>query len=65
MINTDKNLFLQSARNVIAITSGVGTMGKTWLSITLAHALNTLKHSVLLFDADNGLLNIESQLDLK
>ena len=57
MINTDKNLFLQQKHNVIAITSGVGSMGKTWLATTLAHAVNSLKKSVLLFDADNGLLN--------
>lgn len=62
MINIDKNLFLQQAHNIIAITSGVGSMGKTWLTITLAHALNILHESVLLFDADNGLLNIEAQL---
>lgn len=64
MINTDKNLFLHRAQNTIAITSGVGSMGKTWLSITLAHALNILHSSVLLFDADNGLLNVEYQLGL-
>ena len=57
MINTDKNLFLQQKHNVIAITSGFGSMGKTWLAVTLAHAVNYLKKSVLLFDADNGLLN--------
>jgi len=64
MINIDKNLFLQPAHNTIAITSGVGSMGKTWLTVTLAHALNMLHEAVLLFDADNGLLNIEAQLDL-
>ena len=65
MINTDKNLFLQTACNTIAITSGVGSMGKTWLTVTLAHALNLLHRSVLMVDADNGLLNMETQLDLK
>lgn len=64
MINIDKNLFLQKAHNVIAVTSGDGSMGKTWLTSTLAHALNILHESVLLFDADNGLLNIEAQLGL-
>lgn len=63
MINIDKNLFLQQKHNIIAITSGVGSMGKTWLSITLAHAVNLLKKNVLLFDADNGLLNVDFQTD--
>lgn len=64
MINIDKNLFLQHRSNTIAITSGIGSMGKTWLSLTLAHAVNSLKKSVLLFDADNGLLNMEFQLGI-
>lgn len=65
MINADKNLFLQQADNIYAITSGRGSMGKTWLSVTLAQALNSLKQSVLLFDADNGLLNMDFQLGLQ
>ncbi len=64
MININKNLFLQQRQNVIAITSGVGSMGKTWLALTLSHALNNLHHSVLLFDADNGLLNVAAQVDM-
>ncbi len=62
MINIDKKLFLQHPTNIIAITSGVGSMGKTWLATTLAHALNILHQSVLLFDADSGLLNADFQL---
>lgn len=67
MINTDKNLFLQQKHNVVAITSGFGSMGKTWLSVTLAHCVNSLKKSVLLFDTDNGLLNtaFQSGIDLR
>ena len=64
MVNTGKNLFLKPAENISAITSGVGSMGKTWLAITLAHALSILRRNVLLFDADNGLLNTEVQLGL-
>ncbi len=64
MININKNLFLQRNRNIIAITSGVGSMGKTWLTLTLSHALNILQKSVLLFDADNGLLNVAAQTDV-
>lgn len=57
MINRDKNLFLMPKHNVIAVTSGVGSMGKTWLAVTLAHAVNYMKNNVLLVDADNGLTN--------
>lgn len=64
MVNIDKNLFLQRKNNFIAITSGVGSMGKTWLATTLAHALNQLHRSVLLLDADGGLLNLDFQLGL-
>lgn len=67
MINrdkTEKDLFLPQPGNIIAITSGFGSMGKTWLAVTLSHALNLERKSVLLFDADNGLLNTEFQLNL-
>ena len=64
MVNINKNLFLQRNSNIIAITSGVGSMGKTWLTLTLSHALNILQQSVLLFDADNGLLNVAAQTDV-
>ena len=57
MINTDKNLFLNNANNVTVIASeGRGT-GKTWLSLSLAHALNLQGKKVLIIDADNGMLN--------
>ena len=64
MVNIDKNLFLQHPHNIVALTSGVGSMGKTWLATALAHALNVLRKNVLLFDADSGLLNIDFQLDM-
>lgn len=64
MINIDKNLFLQHQKNIIAITSGVGSMGKTWLATTLAQALNMHKRSVLLVDGGGGLANLDYQLNL-
>lgn len=65
MINVDKKLFLPHFDNVIAITSGVGSMGKTWFSLTLSHAMNTLSKNILLVDCDNGVLNMGFQLGLE
>jgi flagellar biosynthesis protein FlhG len=48
----------------IAVASGKGGVGKTWLSITLAHALARKGKRVLLFDGDIGLANIDIQLGL-
>lgn len=52
------------ANNMIAIASGKGGVGKTWLSITLAHALARAGRKTLLFDGDLGLANIDIQLGL-
>ena len=51
-------------RNMIAIASGKGGVGKTWLSVTLCHALARRGKRVLLFDADFGLANVDIQLGL-
>jgi flagellar biosynthesis protein FlhG len=48
----------------IAIASGKGGVGKTWLAITLAHALTRMGKRVLLFDGDLGLANVDVQLGL-
>lgn len=53
-----------STKNVIAIASGKGGVGKTWLSVTLSHALSKLGRSVLLFDGDLGMANVDIQLGL-
>ena len=51
-------------RNMFAIASGKGGVGKTWFSITLAHALSKKRQRVLLFDGDLGLANLDIQLGL-
>ncbi|MBL4805293.1 MAG: MinD/ParA family protein [Alphaproteobacteria bacterium] len=52
------------AKNVIAVASGKGGVGKTWFSVTLAHALTKMGKRVLLFDGDLGLANVDVQLGL-
>jgi flagellar biosynthesis protein FlhG len=49
-------------RNIIAVASGKGGVGKTWFSITLAHALANAGAKALLFDGDLGLANVDVQL---
>ncbi|OAN52336.1 cobyrinic acid a,c-diamide synthase [Paramagnetospirillum marisnigri] len=51
-------------RNVVAVASGKGGVGKTWFSITLSHALARAGQRVLLFDGDLGLANVDIQLGL-
>ncbi|MBI4969259.1 MAG: MinD/ParA family protein [Rhodospirillales bacterium] len=51
-------------RNLIAVASGKGGVGKTWLSITLAQALARRNAKTLLFDGDLGLANVDIQLGL-
>ncbi|WP_142848902.1 MinD/ParA family protein [Telmatospirillum sp. J64-1] len=51
-------------RNVIAVASGKGGVGKTWFSITLSHALTRAGQRTLLFDGDLGLANVDIQLGL-
>lgn len=50
--------------NILAVASGKGGVGKTWFSITLAHALTKMGKRVLLFDGDLGLANVDVQLGL-
>jgi flagellar biosynthesis protein FlhG len=51
-------------KNVIAIASGKGGVGKTWFSITLSQALARMGRKVVLFDGDLGLANVDIQLGL-
>ena len=55
---------LEKGRNIIAVASGKGGVGKTWFSVTLAHAFARNNHRALLFDADLGLANVDIQLGL-
>ena len=54
----------EPGRNVITIASGKGGVGKTWLSICVAHAMARKGRNILLFDGDLGLANIDIQLGL-
>lgn len=53
-----------AARNLICVASGKGGVGKTWLAVTLSHALARLGQRTLLFDGDLGLANVDVQLGL-
>ncbi|MDE3016679.1 MAG: MinD/ParA family protein [Pseudomonadota bacterium] len=50
--------------NIIAIASGKGGVGKTWLAVTLAHLFARSGRQALLFDGDIGLANVDVQLGL-
>src|SRR3546814_15147346 len=50
---------------MLAVASGKGGVGKTWLSVTLAQALARSGKRVLLFDGDLGLANVDIQLGLQ
>ncbi len=51
-------------KNIIAVASGKGGIGKTWLSVTLAQAFSQAGERVLLFDGDLGLANADIQLGI-
>ncbi len=55
---------LGKSRNMIAVASGKGGVGKTWFAITLSHALARSGRRTLLFDGDLGLANVDIQLAL-
>jgi len=51
-------------KNILAVASGKGGVGKTWFAITLTHALARRGQRALLFDGDLGLANVDIQLGL-
>ncbi|HAH09600.1 MAG TPA: cobyrinic acid a,c-diamide synthase, partial [Alphaproteobacteria bacterium] len=53
------------ARNLIAIASGKGGVGKTWAAATLSQALSFSGRRMLLIDGDLGLANVDVQLGLQ
>ncbi len=55
---------IRARGRLIAVASGKGGVGKTFLAITLSHALARRGNAVLLFDADLGLANVDIQLGL-
>lgn len=48
--------------SVVAIASGKGGVGKTWLAVTLAYAFARKGERVLLVDCDLGLANVDVHL---
>lgn len=58
------NTSLKPLGKVLAVTSGKGGVGKTFLSANLAAALAKLGQRVLVLDADLGLANLDVVLNL-
>ncbi len=55
---------MKSKDNILAIASGKGGVGKTWVSTTISHIFANSGRKALLFDGDIGLANVDVQLGL-
>lgn len=64
MMAASTNVTPLRQRNILAVASGKGGVGKTFFSISLTHALSKLGRKTLLFDGDLGLANVDIQLGL-
>lgn len=53
------------AATILAVASGKGGVGKTWLSTTLACAFGRAGQRALLVDCDLGLANVDVQLGIR
>lgn len=56
------NASVRTRPRLIAIASGKGGVGKTWLTLSLAQAMTSRHARILVLDADFGLANIDIQL---
>ena len=63
-VTSIENHLAPASSNILLIASGKGGVGKTWFTITLAHALAQLDKKILIFDGDLGMANIDIQLGL-
>ncbi|MFM2111224.1 MAG: hypothetical protein RLZZ372_2148, partial [Pseudomonadota bacterium] len=55
----------QRKTRLVAVASGKGGVGKTFLSLNVAVALAQRGHSVMLFDGDMGLANVHVLLGVQ
>ena len=55
---------IPSRLRCIAVSSGKGGVGKTMISVGIGWCLASMKHKVLILDADLGLANVDIQMGL-
>lgn len=52
---------MNTAYNITAVCAGTKGIGKTWLTVTICHALSLMNKKTLLFDADCSIENVAYQ----